>query len=162
MWGPIQTVEEQIIDIEKIRSINIKKENKCYSNFHFTLNSNHKYIYDRKDAYNQLKKELIYYEPDKISRIDSWKNMIQYKYVISPFGNGLDCHRTWEAIILGCIPIVKRSELSSIYDGLPVLIVDNWTDVNQTMLNEFKPNYDKIDKIYMKYWIELFNEYKII
>lgn len=159
-WGSIQTVEEQIIDIERIKSIKLNKENKCYSNFHFTFDSNHKYIYDRKDAYNQIQKELVFYEPNKIPRIESWKNMIKYKYVISPFGNGLDCHRTWEAIILGCIPIVKKSELSTMYDGLPVLIVDNWTDINQKLLDEYNPNYEKIEKIYMKYWINLFNKYK--
>ena len=32
-------------------------------------------------------------------------------YVLSPPGNGADCHRTWEAIYLGAIPIVLRKYL---------------------------------------------------
>jgi hypothetical protein len=34
---------------------------------------------------------------------------INYAFVASPYGGGPDCHRTWEALILGCIPIVKSS-----------------------------------------------------
>ena len=29
-----------------------------------------------------------------------------HRFVLSPPGHGLDCHRTWEAILLGAIPIV--------------------------------------------------------
>ena len=32
--------------------------------------------------------------------------LLRSKYVLSPPGNGPDCHRTWESIYLGAIPIV--------------------------------------------------------
>jgi hypothetical protein len=35
-----------------------------------------------------------------------------YKYAISPPGNGVDCHRTWECFYLNVIPILKRSILT--------------------------------------------------
>lgn len=35
------------------------------------------------------------------------------KYVLSPPGNGLDCHRTWEAVALGAIPIVQSSSIGA-------------------------------------------------
>jgi hypothetical protein len=119
-----------------------------------------KYGYDRRDAYANINRELTYYEPNKVLRLESWKNMIKYKYVISPLGNGLDCHRTWEAIILGCIPIVKKSGLDPMYDGLPVLIVNDWKDITQDLLDNYKPDNSNIKKIYMDYWINLFNTYK--
>ena len=31
-------------------------------------------------------------------------------FVPSPAGNGLDCHRTWEAFYLGAVPVVLKSE----------------------------------------------------
>jgi len=158
LWGKMQSVDDQVIDLEKVRSLNIPKENKCYSNFHFGMTG--RYTYDRKDAINQISKNLVYYEPTPISRIKSWTKMIEYKYVVSPFGNGLDCHRTWEALILGCIPIVKKSELDLLYEGLPVLIVDNWSDITQDLLDNFNPDYRSVDKLYMKYWIDLFNKYR--
>ena len=50
-------------------------------------------------------------------------------FVISPPGNGLDCHRTWEAIYLGCVPVVKRSSLSEEFTmNLPILAVEDWSD----------------------------------
>ena len=157
-WGPSQSVEDQIKDINYLQNLNIEKKNKCYSNFHFLMDT--KYGYDRIDAKNNIPKELVYYEPKKIPRIESWKNMIQFKYVISPLGNGLDCHRTWEAIILGCIPIVKKSGLDPMYEGLPVLIVNEWSYITQELLDDFKPNYSNIKKIYLQYWIDLFNKNK--
>lgn len=41
-----------------------------------------------------------------------------YKYCVSPPGNGLDCHRTWEALYLGVIPIVSESPVG-LLDDLP-------------------------------------------
>jgi hypothetical protein len=35
--------------------------------------------------------------------------MALHKSVISPVGNGPDCHRTWEALYLGGIPLVRES-----------------------------------------------------
>jgi hypothetical protein len=158
VWGPMQTVNDQIKEIENIKSLSIDKKNKAYGNFHFNMFA--KYGYDRKDAYANINRNVTYYEPYKVSRTDSWKKMIEYKYVISPLGNGLDCHRTWEAIILGCIPIVKKSGLDPMYKGLSVLIVNDWSDITQELLDNFKPESTNIKKIYLEYWIEQFNMYK--
>ena len=49
-------------------------------------------------------------------------------FVPSPAGNGYDCHRTWEAIYLGAIPVILKSEFCG--DGTwPVLLVDEWNDL---------------------------------
>lgn len=157
-WGKMQTVVEQEQDIDNILSKKIQKINKCYSNFHFGING--RYTYDRTDAINKIPKELIYYEPNKVTRLQSWKNMVKYKYVVSPHGNGLDCHRTWEALILGCIPIVKTSSLDPMYDELPVLIVSDWSDITQELLDNFKSTNYNNKKLYMEYWIDLLNSYK--
>jgi hypothetical protein len=49
----------------------------------------------------------------------------------------MDCHRTWEALALGCIPIVKRSAFSDLFQNLPVLIVDDWGNIDLEMLIDF-------------------------
>ena len=41
----------------------------------------------------------------------------------------MDCHRTWEILLLKTVPIVIRSSLSSLYRGLPVIQVDDWREV---------------------------------
>jgi len=131
-----------------------ERELKAYSNFHFLLNSQ-----DRKDAIKKIPRELVYYEPNKINRLDSWKNQIKYAFVISPHGNGLDCHRTWEALCLGCIPIVKTSSIDYLFKDLPVLIVNEWSDVSLKKLSEtvelFKTmNFNK-NRLTLNYWVNI-------
>ena len=94
---------------------------------------------DRVDAILEIPKELCYFEKKRISIEETYINQSHYAYVISPHGNGLDCYRTWEAIHLGCIPIVKKSSLSEagLYDDLPVLIVDEWKHITRQLLNEY-------------------------
>ena len=62
-------------------------------------------------------------------RIELWREKTRYAFVVSPHGNGLDCHRTWESLVLGNIPIVKRSSIDPLYEGLPVVIVDDWREI---------------------------------
>lgn len=51
------------------------------------------------------------------------------RFVISPRGNGPDCHRTWEAIYWGCIPVVERDTVSRVLtDSLPILVVETFAD----------------------------------
>jgi hypothetical protein len=50
-------------------------------------------------------------------------------FVLSPPGNGADCHRTWEAIYLGAIPIVLKKYWPFTHLKLPVLIVEDWAEI---------------------------------
>ena len=57
-----------------------------------------------------------------------------YQAVLSLPGNGLDCHRTWEALSVGTPVITMRKGIGWLYRGLPVLEVDdiksaNWKDI---------------------------------
>ena len=51
-------------------------------------------------------------------------------FVISPPGNGPDCHRTWEAIILGAVPIVLAGTLApSLVSRLPIMQVKSYREL---------------------------------
>lgn len=65
----------------------------------------------------------------RVSQFEIWRRYASYPFVLSAHGNGLDCHRTWEVLCLGCIAIVKTSSLDPLYDGLPVVIVEDWRQV---------------------------------
>jgi hypothetical protein len=57
-----------------------------------------------------------------------------YKFVISPEGNGIDCHRHYEALLAGCIPICEKNPFTEEkYKGCPIL----WT----TDYSEITPDY---------------------
>ncbi len=56
----------------------------------------------------------------------------------SPVGNGRDCHRTWELLFFGVVPIVRTSTLDALYDNLPVIIVSEWSAVSEPKKLESK------------------------
>lgn len=51
------------------------------------------------------------------------QEMARHRSVISPIGNGLDCHRTWEALYLGVIPLVRGSPAMSAFARLFLIAV---------------------------------------
>lgn len=77
------------------------------------------------------------------------------KFVLSPPGNGLDCHRTWEALLLGAVPIVLRSPLNSLFYNQSVLIVDDWNQLTIDYLRslDYKPFPSQL--LLAKYWYQL-------
>jgi hypothetical protein len=71
--------------------------------------------------------------PDSNICLEEGKSFSQYlatmkncQTVISPRGNGLDCHRTWEALYLGCKVICDKNPLSTIFKkmGLDIFLFE--------------------------------------
>lgn len=79
-------------------------------------------------------------------------NMSKCKYVISPPGNGIDCHRTWEALYMGCIPIVIKDSIYDNWSELPIIQVSDYSELTLDILKNF--NYYFNEKLYMSYWSE--------
>ena len=83
----------------------------------------------------------------------------KHRFVLSPRGNGLDAHRTWEALLVGAIPIVRSSALNPLYSQLPVLIVRDWSDVSPQLLQSFLTNFSirkplyHYEKLFADYWL---------
>lgn len=158
-WHPTaQTPLEQENMLENIKSNSLpfyERIIKCYSNFHFVTYS--EFGNPRKDAIEKINSDLIFFEPTPTSRENIWINKSKYAFVLSPMGHGMDCHRTWEALMLGCIVIVKKSQLDSLYESLPVLIVDDWSDITETLLIKTIENFKNIqfnyDKLTLNYWV---------
>lgn len=156
-WGPCQTPVEQeqaLLNLKCKAKPFWERKPLCYSNFHFFFGSNHGN--DRRDALSDTPKQVTFYEPTRKPRLDSWTSQIEFAFVLSPHGNGLDCHRTWEALNLGCIAIVKSSQIDDLYDNLPVLIVDSWSDINAQLLHRtielFRNRTFDLQKLELKYW----------
>ena len=76
------------------------------------------------------------------------------KFVLLPRGNGLDCHRTWEAILMGAVPIVKRSQLDPLFINATVLVVNDWTDVNFDYLQSLDLNPTFPTPVFARYWYD--------
>lgn len=84
------------------------------------------------------------------------------KFVISPPGNGRDCHRHWEALLMGAIPVVKHSPLDVLFEGLPVIFVNEWSEVTQEFLmqeyHKLQGRTFQVKKLYVEYWINHIRE----
>jgi hypothetical protein len=65
---------------------------------------------------------------NRISARTLHKLMLKSLFVPSPAGNGLDCHRTWEALYLGCVPVVLSQDFCGDVTW-PVLVVENWEEL---------------------------------
>lgn len=82
-----------------------------------------------------------------------WLRAIQeHRFVLAPFGHGLDTHRISEIYLMGGIPVMRRSSITSCFDdsdnviwgrgdkpplrrgSLPSVIVDRWEDLSQELL----------------------------
>lgn len=168
---PCIPLEENIVEIKEdtyIHSENVQdegievlrdteKKSICYGNFHFSTAT--LYGSDRKEASQKISSELIEFEESRLSRGEMFKKMAQYKFVVSPFGNGLDCHRTWEALALGCISIIRSSGIDPLFEGLPVMIVNDWSEVTREKLDSFVPDTGQLQKLQFEYWVRRLNSY---
>lgn len=163
IWGPIMSPQEQeaeIISVKNGAKPFYEREIKAYANFHFNMQADRKYTADRRDAKENIPPECVSYEPTFTkTRLETFQHQAKYAFVVSPHGNGLDCHRTWESLVLGCIPIIKTSAIDSLFSDLPVLIVNNWAEVTQQKLQEtvakFRNTEFNYEKLNLKYWMDL-------
>jgi len=92
--------------------------------------SMHTNVIEREAAFNaanQLRGSHIVTDP--ITPSQYRKLLLRSKFVISPPGNGPDCHRTWEAMYLGAIPVVKQQSWPFRHINLPVIQIENWNQL---------------------------------
>lgn len=89
-----------------------------------------------------------------------WKLKGEYAFCVSPHGYGLDSHRAWEGLVLGNIVIMKASSLDPMFEGLPVVIVKDWSEVNERNLDLWLEKYKDAftnpayrDKLTHAYWM---------
>jgi hypothetical protein len=81
-------------------------------------------------------------------------SILKSKYTLSPQGNGIDCHRIYEAIYLNSIPIIKSGLMDNYFKKLPAIIINNWTDITEDFL---KNEYNKL-YLYSRTNKQLFSE----
>lgn len=99
---------------------------------------------------------FCYFEKERVPVHTFLEHIVRSKFVFSPRGIGQDCFRTWEALYLGCIPIVKSTALNPLYQDLPVLVVDDWRQVTQEFLareyERISHGTYKMEKLTFQYW----------
>ena len=104
-----------------------------------------------------LTNPYIFFQSRPLPRKDLWSKWGEYAFVLSPIGDGLDCHRTWEALACGNIVLVQSSPLDCLFEGLPVIPIKDWSQVTEQNLNAWLDRYQGcgIDepKLGNDYWV---------
>ena len=109
--------------------------NKLYCNFNPQTNSN------RINVANILIQKGISSFDIKRTFSDYCDTMKQFLFIASPKGNGIDCHRTWEALYMGCIPIVEKHFMYDSYTNLPIIQIDSWEHLSIDTLTPYIQKY---------------------
>lgn len=163
-WGEKKTdfiyqdINLNLISRKRFNDFN-KRKVKLICDIHLNKGNFNK---ERQIAYRQslkIKNALFINKP--ISRSNFWRIMRNSKYIISPRGRGFDCHRTWEALVLGVVPIIKTSVNDILFKEMPVLVVDSFEDISDNLLdrnNTFAQC--NLKKISLDYWIDILRQKK--
>lgn len=94
---------------------------------------------------------------DRINLDQYYRAIGNSKFVLSPPGNGLDCHRTWEAMLMGAVPVVRSSGLDPLFSNIPAVIVKNWSFLTNHLLDQYQHSVDDRSVpvvLYARYWRE--------
>lgn len=84
-------------------------------------------------------------------------DMKQSVFVLSPPGNGIDCHRTWEAILMGSIPIVKSSSaLGALAESSPIWAIDDFQQLKPAQLDTYIHTHVDASGVFANHWFRLF------
>jgi len=73
-------------------------------------------------------KDIVYYK-DELNENEFKIALLNSQFVICVNGGGIDpSPRVWQALLCGCIPIVKKSTLDQAYNRFPIVFIDDWTE----------------------------------
>jgi len=130
--------------IKKIMLENIFPKNLLYVNHNIQTNL------DERSGINELfeSKSWALVDTERVGYDEFLRTIKNHKFVICPIGNALDCHRNWEVLYLGRVPVMKKHPyLQELYKDYPVLFVDNYNDVTKEFLLSNNHLYKKAKNI---------------
>ena len=175
-WGeekdyPINQ-EKRLIKIYNKSQKNNERINKCFmcnhKNTSLSLKKSGYVKYDRHDINKELKnnKSMVICQ-NFIPRNNLWNTFVKYKFVLAPAGNGMDTHRLWEGLFLGCIVIVLDTGLNNFLKEFPVVVVKDLNEINDKNLNLWSEKYSSMchnkeirKKYFAKYWLDKILNFK--
>ncbi len=148
---------------ERVISQRIEKDSLLYMNFSVHYHPDRKLVFNKfknvdycTSAYRSYWANFV--EHKGLPLETYLHDLSRHKFVLSPPGNGLNCFRTWEGLLMKCYPIVKTSPLDPLYVDLPVVVVLDWNSITREFLEEkyreFSGKEFKLEKLFMPYWIE--------
>ena len=109
----------------------MKEKELMYINFNPNTNFSHrKDIYSTFETFDWATKDILPLENDEYQ-----KNIAKHKFILSPWGNGIDTHRFWESLYSGSIPITKDHYIYASFSSIPKLLVNEYSEITKEFLN---------------------------
>jgi hypothetical protein len=162
-WPATPAAQEAELEVLREQALpNAERLLRVHADFHFNKHKDQNWGDDRHAVQRALTgNPAVQFQTKKVRRTELWREKTRYAFVVSPHGNGLDCHRTWESLVLGNIVIVKRSSLDPLYEGLPVVTVDDWREITPGNLRTWHAEHSACferpevqERLTNRYWIE--------
>jgi hypothetical protein len=103
---------------------------------------------------NRDKRKKIPIQSDRIPECEYWKRMHKSQYVMSPDGDRPECHRHYEAIGMGTVPITSLDPVMHRHlEGSVVFDEFTW---NLTKLEGVLPRNPVVNRrmVFEEFWIE--------
>lgn len=120
---PLGFVDKQLPFLHGFKAGSSERDIEVYMNFSVTTN-----IHKRRECADALDDDPRVVQREGLSVPEYYMDLCRSKFVLCPEGTGMDTHRVYEALFCGATPVVLRNSLSSLYERLPVCIVDSWLD----------------------------------
>ena len=142
-----------ITKIDEVNKMQLEKNHLVYMNFDLQTN-----ITERSKVFNMFNQQDFVLKGQKKPFMEYLKDLASCKYTLSPPGAGIDCHRIWESIAVGTIPIVQDCHNISFHTKMPILIINDWRYLTKEFLQDKyyflrSELYDN-SPLYLDYWID--------
>ena len=140
----------RIDDFANQNKTEIDKINKLYINIRKSTNLNERSEF--KTLFND-KNWVVFKEPNL--PIEQYLDDLRtHKFVLCPWGNGIDTHRLWETLYAGSIPVTKYNIAYKSFEKLPIIFVDNYNEITLEFLNSkySSLNFDNLNLLNFDYW----------
>lgn len=116
---------------EKVINQSLTKDNLLYANFNFRTNK-----FERISCMIFLLFRGVFKKRNIFNFEIYLQQLSRSFFCISPIGNGIDCHRFWEALYFGTIPVVKENVFYNNFKELPKIVIKKWFYLPFLILNK--------------------------
>lgn len=88
--------------------------------------------------------------------LDYFNQVSQYKFVLCPWGAGIDTHRLWESLYLGSIPITRYHKVYEAFKDYPIVFLNDWSELEgldfEYTYHRNKKKLETENRIYFEHW----------
>ena len=125
----------RIKNFKKVQNLKNQKENLIACSF-----SQHTNPLVRKGLIESVKHLSHVNTFSSKTQFEYLNNLSKHSFNLCPEGNGVETHRFWESLALNVIPICtkSRNNMNYLKLGIPMLMIDDWSDFLVYELSEFK------------------------